>query len=100
MMALLCPLWLSIQRRSPNRDIIFEQGMSDVPLDPPLRLSPVSSSPLPLPHAHAHLATFILEFKDRSHSVGGDTTIVAQLDKLQASLLQKVQGNGVNGNKK
>ncbi|KAG9308040.1 hypothetical protein JVU11DRAFT_12607 [Chiua virens] len=57
---------------------------------PPIRIRAISSSPLSLKVAQVNVDAFLNDFQARSMpSKGGDTTIIAQLEKLKKSLKEQ-----------
>lgn len=65
----------------------------DVPLQPPARIQPISSTPLPLKKAQTHLSRFIDE-KIELADGGGlemDPVVAVQLKKLADALKEERQ---------
>ena len=69
--------------------------MSDIQLNPPLRIQPTASKNLSAEDAQACVSQFLDDYQDRhvSARTQGDSAIVAQLQKLANALAQE-QGLG------
>ena len=65
--------------------------MSDVPLNPPLRIQPAAAKKIPAKSAQARVSQFLDDYQDRhvSARTQGDSTIIAQLQKLADALAQE-----------
>ena len=65
--------------------------MSDVQLNPPLRIQPTAAKKIPAKSAQARVSQFLDDYQERhvSARTQADSTIVAQLQKLAAALVQE-----------
>jgi len=65
--------------------------MSDVQLNPPLRIQPTATRKIPAKSAQARVSQFLDDYQERhvSARTQGDSTIIAQLQKLADALTQE-----------
>ena len=65
--------------------------MSDVPLNPPLRIQPAEMRKIAAKSAQARVSQFLDDYQERhvSARTQGDSTIIAQLQKLADALTQE-----------
>ena len=65
--------------------------MSDVQLNPPLRIQPATAKNLSAEDAQACVSQFLDDYQERhvSARTQGDSTIIAQLQKLANALAQE-----------
>jgi len=65
--------------------------MSDVQLNPPLRIQPATAKKISAKSAQAHVSQFLDDHQERhvSARTQGDSTIIAQLQKLADALAQE-----------
>jgi hypothetical protein len=65
--------------------------MSDVQLNPPLRIQPTTAKKIPAKSAQARVSQFLDDYQERhvSARTQGDNTIIVQLQKLADALTQE-----------
>jgi hypothetical protein len=63
----------------------------DPPLQPPLRIQPLSSTAISVKHTERRLEAFLDDFQARSTaSQGGNTAVTVQLQKLKDALQEEI----------
>jgi len=65
--------------------------MTDVPLNPPLRIQPTATRKIAAKSAQTRVSQFLGDYQERhvSARTQGDATIIAQLQKLADALTQE-----------
>ena len=65
--------------------------MSDIQLNPPLRIQPTAAKNISAKSAQAHVSQFLDDYQERhvSARTQGDRPITAQLQKLADALMQE-----------
>ena len=69
----------------------LKRKMSDVQLNPPLRIQPTTAKKIPAKSAQARVSQFLDDYQER-HVLArtqGDSTVIAQLQKLSDALAQE-----------
>ena len=77
--------------RSPLLNRLKKKKMSDVQLNPPLRIQPTTAKKIPAKSAQARVSQFLDDYQER-HVLArtqGDSTVIAQLQKLSDALAQE-----------
>ncbi|THU98078.1 hypothetical protein K435DRAFT_38988 [Dendrothele bispora CBS 962.96] len=66
----------------------------DPPLNPPIRIQPLSSKPVSTKKAERRLDTFLKNFQERTTAAqGGNTAVTVQLQKLKDALQEELHKN-------
>ena len=75
----------------PAAKLLSRKKMSDVQLNPPLRIQPATAKKISAKSAQAHVSQFLDDHQERhvSARTQGDSTIIAQLQKLADALAQE-----------